>query len=108
MELNATVDYLFGYDATTGVVEDWMYDQVTQAYALDPTMRAFLQRSNPWALQAIGERLVEAAERGLWAEPDPATFAALKQTLLATETALEARADRPVSLPRAQTPATRS
>ena len=29
-ELSATVDYLFGYDATTGVVEDWMYEQVTE------------------------------------------------------------------------------
>ncbi len=95
LELNATVDYLFGYDATTGVVEDWMYDKVAQSYALDPTMRSFLQRSNPWALQAIGERLVEAAERGLWAEPDRATFDALKTTLLATETALEARAEHP-------------
>ncbi len=69
LELNATVDYLFGYDATTGVVEDWMYERVAQAYALDPTMRSFMERSNPWALQAIGERLIEAAERGLWAEP---------------------------------------
>ena len=101
LELNATVDYLFGYDATTGVVEDWMYDRVTQAYALDPEMRAFLERSNPWALQAIGERLVEAAERGLWANPDPATFDALRATLLATETTLEARAERPITSQRA-------
>ena len=33
-ELAATVDYLFGYDATAGVVEDWMYDRLTQAYVL--------------------------------------------------------------------------
>ena len=70
LELNATVDYLFGYDATTGVVDDWMYERLAESYALDPTMRAFLERSNPWALQAIGERLIEAAERGLWAAPD--------------------------------------
>ncbi len=108
LELNATVDYLFGYDATTGIVEDWMYDRVAQAYALDPAMRAFLERSNPWALQAIGERLVEAAERGLWAEPDPATFAALKATLLETETALEARAERPAALAGSRNPAARS
>ncbi|MGA5125249.1 cobaltochelatase subunit CobN [Streptomyces pseudogriseolus] len=29
-ELAATVDYLFGYDATTGVVADWMYDKLTE------------------------------------------------------------------------------
>ncbi len=27
-ELAATVDYLFGYDATAGVVDDWMYGQL--------------------------------------------------------------------------------
>jgi cobaltochelatase CobN len=97
LELNATVDYVFGYDATTGVVEDWVYDRLAQAYALDPTMRAFLERSNPWALQAIGERLVEAAERGLWADPDAETLDALKRTILDTETALEARSERPVT-----------
>jgi cobaltochelatase CobN len=41
LELAATVDYLFGYDATAGVAEDWMYEQVAQAYALDPAMQEF-------------------------------------------------------------------
>ena len=49
-ELAATVDYLFGYDATTGVIEDWMYERVTDAYVADPAMRAFFQASNPTAL----------------------------------------------------------
>src|SRR5205085_9463050 len=65
-ELSATVDYLFGYDATTGVVEDWMYEQVTQRYVGAEEVRDFMTRSNPWALRAIAERLLEASERGLW------------------------------------------
>ena len=65
-ELSATVDYLFGYDATAHVVEDWMYERVTDAYVGDPEIRDFLRRSNPWALRAIAERLLEAVERGLW------------------------------------------
>jgi cobaltochelatase CobN len=28
--LAATVDYLFGYDATAQVVEDWMYPRLTE------------------------------------------------------------------------------
>ena len=74
LELNATVDYIFGYDATTGVIDDWMYEGLAESYALDPTMKAFLERSNPWALQAIGERLIQAAERGLWSAPDAKTL----------------------------------
>jgi cobaltochelatase CobN len=88
-ELAATVDYLFGYDATAGVVEDWMYEKLTESYVLDPETRKFLQESNPWALHGIAERLLEAAERKLWAEPDPATLAALRQTYLEAEGDLE-------------------
>lgn len=65
-ELAATVDYLFGYDATAKVVEDWMYDKVTEAYVADPSARAFFERSNPWALKSIAERLLEADQRDMW------------------------------------------
>jgi cobaltochelatase CobN len=71
-ELAATVDYLFGYDATAHVVEDWMYERVTEAYVGDPAVRAFFRASNPWALRAIAERLLEACERGMWTASDRA------------------------------------
>ncbi len=88
-ELSATVDYLFGYDATAGVVEDWMYNDVTRKYVLDQRVRDFMQQSNPWALRAISERLLEAAQRGLWSEPDPENLEALKQVYLENEGMLE-------------------
>jgi cobaltochelatase CobN len=93
LEMAATVDYLFGYDATAGVAEDWMYAQVAAAYALDPTMQEFFARSNPWALHAIAERLLEAAQRELWEQPSPETLAALRDTLLHGEALLEARSE---------------
>ena len=83
-EVAATVDYLFGYDATAGVVEDWMYERVTQAYVADPVMREFYEQSNPWALRSICERLLEADERDLWAASDAAR-ATLRAGLLAAE-----------------------
>ncbi|MEP9384648.1 cobaltochelatase subunit CobN [Nocardioides sp. KR10-350] len=88
-ELAATVDYLFGFDATAGVVHDWMYDRLATEYVLDETNQAFLRQSNPWALRGIVERLHEAAERGLWAEPDPDLLAALQQVYLEVEGDLE-------------------
>ncbi|KUL42222.1 cobaltochelatase subunit CobN [Actinoplanes awajinensis] len=88
-ELAATVDYLFGYDATAGVVTDWMYEQVAASYALDPENQEFMRQSNPWALHGIAERLLEAAERKLWDSPEPATLAALQQLYLETEGDLE-------------------
>ena len=59
-ELAATVDYLFGYDATAGVVTDWMYETLARTYALDEENQAFLKHANPWALRGIIERLTEA------------------------------------------------
>jgi cobaltochelatase CobN len=90
-ELAATVDYLFGYDATAGVVEDWMYEKLTETYVRDKRMREFFNRSNPWALHGIAERLLEAADRKLWDTPDPDTLAALRQVFLETEGDLEDR-----------------
>lgn len=83
-EMAATVDYLFGYDATAKVVDDWMYERVTAAYVADPEVRKFFERSNPWALTSIAERLLEARERGMWAASE-ASLAALRDALLEAE-----------------------
>ncbi len=83
-EMAATVDYLFGYDATAGVVEDWMYERVTAAYVGDPAMRDFFARANPWALRAIAERLLEADERGMWAASEE-SLATLRAAVLEAE-----------------------
>ncbi|WP_433590335.1 cobaltochelatase subunit CobN [Nocardia sp. CA-145437] len=88
-EMAATVDYLFGYDATTNVVADWMYEKLAESYVFDETNRKFMEQSNPWALHGIAERLLEAAERKLWEQPDTATLDRLRQVYLETEGELE-------------------
>ncbi|WP_067483572.1 cobaltochelatase subunit CobN [Actinomadura hibisca] len=92
-ELAATVDYLFGYDATAGVVADWMYEKLATTYALDPENQEFFEQSNPWALHGITERLLEAADRGMWEHPEQATLDALKQLYLKIEGDLESNSD---------------
>ncbi|CAJ0808926.1 hypothetical protein LMG19083_04801 [Ralstonia psammae] len=93
LELTATVDYLFGYDATAHVVDDWVYEQLAETYAFSPAMQQFFAESNPWALKAITERLLEAAQRRLWAEPRPETLSALQALHLSSEAMLEARGE---------------
>jgi len=90
-ELAATVDYLFGYDATAGVVADWMYEQLAAEYVFDDQTRSFMRKSNPWALRGITERLLEAASRGLWESPDAKTLDQLRQVYLDMEGELEDR-----------------
>ncbi|MYE54804.1 MAG: hypothetical protein F4X34_06365 [Chloroflexi bacterium] len=90
-ELAATVDYIFGYDATAQIIDDWMYQEVTERYALDPEMQEFFEQSNPWALRAIAERLMEAADRQMWEEPPEEMLNELRRVYLRTEALLEER-----------------
>lgn len=83
-EMAATVDYLFGYDATAQVIEDWMYEKVTQAYVGDEEIRKFYEQSNPWALRSIVERLLEAKDRGMWKASEEA-MNVLRSALLEAE-----------------------
>ncbi|HZA10781.1 cobaltochelatase subunit CobN [Mycobacterium sp.] len=88
-EMAATVDYLFGYDATAGVMADWMYEQLTERYLFDDANRKFMTESNPWALHGMVERLLEAIGRGMWADPQAETVTGLRRALLEAEGHLE-------------------
>ncbi|GGX95653.1 cobaltochelatase subunit CobN [Litchfieldella qijiaojingensis] len=68
-EMAATVDYLFAYDATTDLVADYQYAQVTDALVLDRSNQQFLREHNPAALEEMAERLLEAVQRGMWQDP---------------------------------------
>jgi cobaltochelatase CobN len=94
LELTATVDYIFGFDAAAEIAPDFIYEGLAEHYSLDRTMQQFLEKSNPWALNAISKRLLEAADRGLWEDPSPDLLARLKQTVLDSETMLESRDER--------------
>ena len=78
-ELSATVDFIFGYDATAGIVEDWMYESLAKTYALDSDMQDFFRKSNPWALKDIADKLLEAVERGMWSAPTQETSKGLAE-----------------------------
>jgi cobaltochelatase CobN len=94
LELAATVDYIFGFDATAQIAPDFIYEGLAEHYALDQNMRDFLGASNPWALNAIAERLLEAAKRELWENPAQETLNALRGVLLEAETLLEAQGEQ--------------
>ncbi|WP_459212261.1 cobaltochelatase subunit CobN [Aquimarina rhabdastrellae] len=68
-EMAATLDYLFAYDATTNLVDDFMYEGITESYLLEAKNKEFIKEHNPWALKDMSERLLEAIQRGMWASP---------------------------------------
>ena len=63
------------------------------AYQRIPVTEEFLKQANPWALNAIAERLLEASERGLWEEASAEMLEALRGVLLDSEALLEARGE---------------
>jgi len=66
-----------GWSATTGEVQPWVYQQITQTFMLDPEMRARLAKLNPTASAKVANRLLEASDRNYW-KPDEKTLAALR------------------------------
>jgi cobaltochelatase CobN len=91
LEMAATVDALFGFSATAGIVTDWMFEGIAENFA-GIEAQQFLQRDNPWALNAIVERLLEAEQRELW-EPKPETLQKLRAALLSSESTIEDTAE---------------
>ncbi|MEM2081317.1 MAG: cobaltochelatase subunit CobN [Candidatus Bathyarchaeia archaeon] len=65
-EFSRQMDYVLGWDATEEVIDDWMYEELAQKFVLDKEMQEWLKEVNPYALQNMTERLLEAIERGMW------------------------------------------
>ena len=68
-EMAASVDYLFAYDATTDLIADYQYEQVSDALIFATDNQQFMRDNNPAALEEMTERLLEACQRGMWQEP---------------------------------------
>jgi cobaltochelatase CobN len=79
-EIAATVDYLFGYGATTGLVLDHHFEAASRTLVIE--QESFFRQNNPDALKEASERLLEAAQRGLWAAPNEKTIGQLETILL--------------------------
>jgi magnesium chelatase subunit H len=77
-QIEAQVTCTMGWSATTGEVEPWIYQKISETFVLDPEMRARLAQLNPKASARMANRLIEAHERKYWT-PDDATLEALQR-----------------------------
>ncbi|MFN3424327.1 MAG: magnesium chelatase subunit H [Novosphingobium meiothermophilum] len=77
-----------GWSATTGQVEPWVYQRISETFVLDPAMRERLSALNPTSSARVAGRLLEACERRLW-EPDDDTLEALRMASDELEDRLE-------------------
>jgi magnesium chelatase subunit H len=76
-EIEAHVTNTLGWSATTGEVQPWVYEKLSETFMLDPEMRERLAKLNPTASAKIANRLIEATERKYWT-PDAAQMEALR------------------------------
>ena len=91
-DMGNMVAHSFQWDATSEVMEDWMYNKYAEKYALDPRVQAWMREVNPWALQRIAETLLEAEQRGMWNAPEDLDRE-LRQLLLDIDEELEVQGD---------------
>lgn len=86
------IAHSFQWDATSAVMDDWMYEKYAEKYAFDPKVQEWLRDVNPWALRRMAEILLEADKRGLW-KSKPETKVELQKIYLSVEGELEERSD---------------
>jgi magnesium chelatase subunit H len=77
-QIEVHVTNTMGWSATTGQVQPWVYQQLTETFMLDPAMRERLAKLNPTASARVANRLIEASERNYW-QPDAETLDALRR-----------------------------
>ena len=87
-QIEAHVTNTVGWSATTGQVDDWVYQRMSETFVLDEDMRNRLAELNPMASSRMANRLIEASERKYW-QPDDETLSALQEAADSLEDQLE-------------------
>lgn len=87
-DLSKRIGRVYGFGATTGKVDNWIFDEIAETFMLNAEMKAWFNEVNPWALEEIGRRLLEAESRGIW-QADPELLDRLKEAYLDIEARLE-------------------
>ena len=87
-EIENHVSNTFGWSATADAVDDWVYTEVAETFALDQAMLERLRNLNPHSAHSLVRRLLEANGRGYW-DPDPDVLAKLREISNSLEDQLE-------------------
>jgi magnesium chelatase subunit H len=95
-QIEVHITNTMGWSATTGQVQPWVYQQLSETFMLDPEMRDRLAKLNPTASARVANRLLEASERKYW-QPSAATLDALRRAGEELEDRLEGVYEAPAA-----------
>jgi cobaltochelatase CobN len=90
-DISKRVGRVYGWEASTQEVDDWIFDEIAKTFVLDEEMKKFFEENNPYALEEIARRLLEAYQRELW-DADPEVLQGMKNAYLEIEGWMEERA----------------
>jgi len=82
------VEYLLGLQATTGRVNNWLFEQAARTLLFNEAMRRKLAENNRYAALNLAERMLEAHDRGYW-KATSEDLEDLRMMILEMETWLE-------------------
>lgn len=86
--ISTRTEHLMGWQASTGEIDGWIFDEITKTYVLNQEMKEFFQEKNPYAFEELTRRLLETHQRDLW-DADPEVLEGLRNTYLEVESWLE-------------------
>ena len=73
-EMDKFVDYMWGWQVTTPeAVDKAKWEQVYEVYVEDKyklEIKEFFEKNNPWAIQSINARMLEAIRKEYWNAPE--------------------------------------
>ncbi|MDR0524096.1 MAG: cobaltochelatase subunit CobN [Candidatus Methanoplasma sp.] len=92
-EVANLTEFTFGWDATSDVVDDWMYEKLAERYLFDDDTREWMEDENPHAMMDVMDRLMEAYDRGMW-DAKPETLDRMREIYLELEERIEEVTDR--------------
>ena len=87
-DISKRIGRVYGWEATTDEVDDWIFDEITHTYIENPENFQFFKEHNPWAMEEISRRLMEAYQRKLW-NPEDGVIENLKESYMELEGWLE-------------------
>ena len=88
--MSQRIERVYGWSATAGIVDKWIYDAITETFVMNDEMRQWFKDNNPWAFEEITRRLLEAVERALY-EADEEHIRELKEAYLEIEGFMEGK-----------------
>ena len=65
-EISKMAEYVFGWDATSDIIEDWEYKSIADNFLFNKENAECFRDANPYAMMEVTQRLLEAIYRGMW------------------------------------------